>query len=112
MLPVVLAILFVGGPEHLAFTAAKSQVGGQPCRAGAQPVSKRALYGNARTALALLPALLQQSCSIDHAQFASSSLGQRNAPAPLGLRLDATAGGRAFASLAPGAIWQRPPPSV
>jgi hypothetical protein len=109
---VVLAILFVGGPEHLAFTAAKSQVGGQPCRAGAQPVSKRALYGNARTALALLPALLQHTCSIEQAQFPSSSLGQRNAPVLLGLRLDATARGRSMASLGPGAIWQRPPPSV
>jgi hypothetical protein len=113
VLPVLLAILFVGGSEQAPFAPAWSLAKGQPCRAGAlQP--KHAFYGNARTALALLPALLHQTYVAGNSSAASfvARFGQRQAAALLSTAAAIDASHITFSSLSPDAVWQRPPPSV
>jgi hypothetical protein len=61
MLPVFLAILFMGGSEQALHPAPYFSLRAHPRSDRAKPVSPRISYASARTALCLLPALLTQA---------------------------------------------------
>jgi hypothetical protein len=113
VLPVFLAILFVGSSDQSLFAAYPS-LDAQPSCANGNSRSKRAFYGDARVALRLLPALLNQTCRTGHPSTTLFSSPSRHAQLASGTdRYDLLSTRRKpLETFHTHDIWQRPPPSV
>lgn len=119
VLPLFLAILFIGGTEQQLHAVPDLSAGAQP-RTGraareATPGTKRLNFATARTVLCLLPALLTHAYQADSGQaFTDGSLNRRSgAELSAASRLyPASAAPRIRCVFAVAELWQRPPPAV
>ncbi|HXE12339.1 MAG TPA: hypothetical protein VN633_09475 [Bryobacteraceae bacterium] len=113
VLPVVLAILFVGGVEPASLSAC-STLHGKLLHAAAKSSSHRVFRGHSRTALCLVPALLssgyQADASFVQPPAARSARTQPAVPHSCGV-FNSTAP-PLYSSFFTGNVWRRPPPSV
>jgi hypothetical protein len=115
MLPVFLAILFLGGSEQAIPAASHLSPGVHPRADQAKPASPRIVYANARTALCLLPTLLNQAYESGSPQaFGLAYPARRSGLAPLRSTSFTRESSDAMFSptLGQASLWQRPPPAV
>lgn len=112
VLPVFLAILFVGGPDQI-ITPPHASID-YPRLHGSKSAPARLSAANARTALCLLPALLTQAFQTDpDHRYASASSAQRIVASLVRSRFVSGSSTLANSPLFIAAeLWQRPPPRV
>jgi len=112
VLPVLLAILFMGSAEPVLPQGANAEGASTRCK-HEKLLSSSAAYGNARTALCLLPALLGHAC-----QSSASAVSDAALPAP-SAAAEAGVWRELYRSFDPARrpltshsrhLWQRPPP--
>jgi hypothetical protein len=115
MLPVFLAILFMGGSEQALRPVPYLSLGAHPRSDRAKPPSPRISYASARTALCLLPALLTQAYHAgSHQSFGIPYPARRAGGEP---QLSSYLAGefsvpRSSCLFSTPGLYQRPPPSV
>jgi hypothetical protein len=115
VLPVFLAILFMGGSDQPIHSLADLSLGVHPRSGRSTHAAGQLTSGSTRTALCLIPALLKQACQAGSQEDFAIAYPTRAAAVELLASSYFTrepAGASRFLTGHAGNLWQRPPPSV